>query len=69
MPCVSAMEAWLAHEPGGRGEIARSRDEARFWRAHGASFLDWREGAGAEWSAETVRAALARILGPGPSLF
>lgn len=67
--CAAAMEAWLAHEPGGRGAIARARDEARFWHDHGASFLDWREGPGVEWSAETVRAALARVLGPGASLF
>ncbi len=67
--CLLAMEAWLAQEPGGRGALARARDEERFWRDHGASFLDWREGEGAEWSAETARAALARVLGPGASLF
>ena len=67
--CARALEEWLGGEPGGREAPARARDEERFWRDHGASFLDWREGPGAAWSAETARAALSRVLGPGASLF
>lgn len=67
--CERALEEWLAGVPGGRGAIARAREEARFWGEHGASFLDWRDASGAGFGAETVRAALARALGPGRDLF
>jgi hypothetical protein len=68
--CVRGLEAWLLAEPGGRDAVRRARDGGTFWQEHGTSLLDWRDGAGAEiGSAEAVRAALARVLGPGRMIF
>ena len=68
--CARRLEAWLAAEPGGPDAVRRSRDEGTFWQEHGVSLLDWRDGTGGEaGSAEAVRAALARVLGPGRMLF
>lgn len=68
--CVRGLETWLAAEPGGRAAVVAARDAGTFWQDHGTSLLDWRDGVGAEAGpAEVVRAALARVLGPGRTLF
>jgi hypothetical protein len=68
--CVRALEAWLWTEPGGRTGVLEARAAGRFWQEHGPSLLAWREGPGAELGpSEVVRAALARVLGPGRLVF
>jgi len=68
--CARALEAWLWTEPGGRTGVLEARDRGRFWQVHGESLLAWRERAGAELGpSEVVRAALARVLGPGRLVF
>lgn len=69
--CARGLEGWLAAEPGGRDAVLRARAEGRFWQEHGMSLLDWRDAgaAGGGADADVVRAALARVLGPGRQLF
>lgn len=68
--CARGLEAWVRGEPGGPEAVRRARDAGTFWQAHGASLLDWRDAAGADAGpAEVVRAALARVLGPGRQVF
>lgn len=68
--CARDLEAWSWGEPGGKNAVVSARDAGRFWQEHGPSLLAWRDGEGAEHGpAEVVRAALARVLGPGRQLF
>ena len=68
--CARRLEAWLTAEPGGRDGVLGARAMGTFWQEHGLSLLDWRDGIGAEaGDADVVRAALARVLGPGRQLF
>jgi hypothetical protein len=67
--CARGLEGWLDAEPGGRDAVLRARAAGTFWREHGTSLLDWREAGGGGADADTFRAALARVLGPGRQLF
>jgi hypothetical protein len=73
---VPAVRAWAEARPGGLPSVREAREEGRFWGEHGAAFLDWCEAGAAAGPAAghgphpaVVRAALARVLGPGPLLF
>ena len=68
--CARALEAWSWNEPGGKNAVVEARNAGRFWQEHGPSLLAWRDREGREFAvAEVVRAALARVLGPGRQLF
>ena len=68
--CARALEAWSWNEPGGKNAVVSARDAGRFWQEYGPSLLAFCDGEAAEFGvAEVVRAALARVLGPGRQLF
>ena len=68
--CARALETWSWSEPGGKNAVVEARRMGRFWEAHGASLLTFCENEGAaQGPGEVVRAALARVLGPGRPLF
>lgn len=68
--CARAVEAWAWNEPGGKNAVVEARDRGTFWEAHGSSLLAFCESdAGTQSPSEVIRAALARVLGPGRSLF
>ena len=69
--CARALETWAWGEPGGKQAVVAAREAGRFWQVHGASLLRFRETAeeAGQGPAEVVRAALARVLGPGRPLF
>jgi predicted Zn finger-like uncharacterized protein len=60
------VRTWAEGRPGGFDGVRDDRASGRFWSAHGTSFLELAE---ADTSPEAWAAALARVLGPGPTLF
>jgi hypothetical protein len=63
---VPRVRTWAEGRPGGVDGVKDDRAAGRFWAAHGESFLELSE---SDASPEAWAAALARVLGPGPSLF
>jgi hypothetical protein len=63
---VVAVRAWAEARPGGLEGVRDDRAEGHFWSEHGESFLAQQ---GIDDAPEAWAAALARVLGPGPTLF
>ena len=61
------LEAWVGSREGGADAVRADRTEGAFWRRHGESLFALFEADSRD--AAAFRAALARVLGPGPPLF